>query len=114
LGHLALFIFPQDGDNQFMMLTDQEPTRRTVSLSAVGSLTADELAERTHVAPVTRVPTGPTGLWTALARASVRRVRAELPSVDLTEIGPTSSMFDGDPLLAIPLSEALGEHPSLI
>lgn len=84
---MALSMFPQETDNEFMISLDRTTTTDRDSLSA------DELSTRIPTATVTRVPHGPTGLWDALAAAATRRRRAETaevvtsPVLDLTVWG---------------------------
>jgi hypothetical protein len=64
--------------------------------------------------PGRRVPSGPRGLWGALATAAAPRVGARaLPLSDVSALGVTArSMFAYDPALAISLGEEL--DPSVL
>lgn len=61
-----------------------------------------------------RVPSGPRGLWGALATAAAPRVGARaLPLSDISALGVTApSMFAYDPELAISLGDEL--DPSVL
>lgn len=61
-----------------------------------------------------RVPSGPRGLWGALATAAAPRVGARaLPLSDISALGVTApNMFAYDPALAISLGEEL--DPSVL